>query len=203
MKIYSMNDDFTVQGSPESVSQRILHALNTAGLSTDQTPDGIEVRAGSDILLRLFGFLLAPDKFPVGLTVHVASAEEGTRVTSSAYDRLGWYINKKLFWGEDVLNRRLTELLNMVRTATGQPALHQGKATFNRQPEGMEWKPFTPTAKFAGTLLTVLGILSLVLVAVAVSQGDWGLGVGVTFLGVSSGVMGLILRRNSGKTGNE
>lgn len=200
MKIYSMNDDFTVQGSPESVSRRILQALNTAGLSTDQTPDGIEVRAGSDILLRLFGFLLAPDKFPVGLTVHVASAEEGTKVTSSAYDRLGWYINKKLFWGEGVLNRRLTELLNMVRTATGQPVLHPGKATFNLQPEGMEWKPLTPT-KFAGTLLTVLGILSLVLVAVAVSQGDWGLGLGVTFLGVSSGVMGLIVRRNSGKTG--
>jgi hypothetical protein len=67
----------------------------------------------------------------------------------------------------------------------------------------MEWKPLTPTAKFAGTLLTVLGILSLVLVAVAVSQGDWGLGLAVTFLGVSSGVMGLILRRRSGKAGNE
>lgn len=202
MKIYSMNDEFTVQGNPESVSQRILDALNTAGLSTDQTPDGIEVRAGSDILLRLFGFLLAPNSFPVGLTVHVASEEEGTRVTSSAYDRLGWYINKKLLWGEDVLNRRLTDLLNMVRTATGQPTLHQGKATFNRT-EGMEWKPLTPTVKFVGTLLAVLGILSLILVAVAVSQGDWGLGLAVTFFGVSSGVMGLILRRNSGKAGKE
>lgn len=202
MKIYSMNDEFTVQGSPELVSQRILDALNTAGLSTDQTPDGIEVRAGSDILLRLFGFLLVPNSFPVGLTVHVVSEEEGTRVTSSAYDRLGWYINKKLLWGEDVLNRRLTDLLNTVRTATGQPTLHQGKATFNR-PEGMERKPLIPTVKFVGTLLAVSGILSLALVAVAVSQGDWGLGLAVTFLGVSSIVMGLIFRRKSGEAGNE
>lgn len=131
MKKYTMEDSFTVKEDVNLVSRRIVDHLSSAGLRPKQTQNGIEVRAGSDILLRLLGFLLAPNSFPVGLDVYAAKGEEGTRVTSSAYDRLGWYVNKKLFWGEDVLNRRLTQLLNEVRAAAGQPELPERSATFN------------------------------------------------------------------------
>lgn len=131
MKIYTMDDSFTVAEDVNLVSRRIVDHLSSAGLRPNQTQDGIQVRAGSDILLRLLGFLLVPNSYPVGLEVHVAEDEQGTKVTSAAYDRLGWYVNKKLLWGEDVLSRRLTELLNEVRTALGKPELPQRSATFS------------------------------------------------------------------------
>lgn len=131
MKRYTMEDSFTVSGDVDLITRRIVDRLSSAGLKPNQVQNSIEVRTGSDLLLRLFGFLLAPNNFPVGLTVHVVADEEGSRVKSSAYDRLGWYVNKKLFWGEDVLNRKLTNLLNEVRAAAGQSKLPLGTATFN------------------------------------------------------------------------
>jgi hypothetical protein len=68
---------------------------------------------------------------PVGLDVRVAPCEKGTTIDALAYDRLGWYVNSKLFWGENVLDRKLTRLLNEVRSATGQPDLPEGSAAFN------------------------------------------------------------------------
>jgi hypothetical protein len=134
MKNYTMEDSFTVREDANLLSGRISNHLGAVGLRPNQTQNGIEVRAGSDILFRLLGTLLGFRRFPVGLEVFVRSDEEGTRVTSYAYDRLGWYITKKLFWGEDNLNRRLTDLLNEVRTAAGQPMLFQRTAAFNPTP---------------------------------------------------------------------
>ncbi|MEV7136417.1 hypothetical protein AB0N24_26530 [Arthrobacter sp. NPDC093128] len=131
MKHYTMDDRFTASEDAELISSRIADHLGSAGLIPNKSENDIEVRAGSELLFRLFGFLLVPTSFPVGLTVHVAPDEDGTTVTCSAYDRLGWYVNKKLFWGEDLLNRKLTELLNEVRSAAGQSKLPVGTATFN------------------------------------------------------------------------
>ncbi|WCI08971.1 hypothetical protein PJ267_03110 [Arthrobacter sp. OVS8] len=131
MKNYTLDDSFTVTEDVQLVSRRIVDHLSSAGLRPNETQDGIEVRAGSDLLIRLLGIPLGSKWLPVGIDVHVAEDEQATTVTSAAYDRLGWYVNKKLMWGEDVLNRRLTELLNEVRTALGKPELPQGSATFS------------------------------------------------------------------------
>lgn len=68
---------------------------------------------------------------PIGIDIQVTTAGGQTRVAATAYDRLGWYFNKQLLWGEAVEDRKLTELLNIVRSTMGQSMLPERKATFN------------------------------------------------------------------------
>jgi hypothetical protein len=131
VKIYSVDDEFNVEVDAASVSNRILASLGGAGLRTNQIESGIRAHSGSDPLFRLFGIPLGSSQLPVGIDVQVVSAGDGTLVTATAYDRLGWYANKKLVWGEDVVDRKLTGLLNTVRSAVHQPMLPERKATFN------------------------------------------------------------------------
>ena len=131
VKIYSLDDEFNVKVDAASVSGRILESLDGAGLRTNQIESGIEAHSGSDFLFRLFGIPLGSSQLPVGIDVRVTSAGDQTLVSATAYDRLGWYANKKLPWGEDVVARKLTGLLNTVRSAADQPILPERKATFN------------------------------------------------------------------------
>lgn len=131
MKIYSMDDEFNVEVDVASVSGRILASLDGAGLRTNQIESGIQAHSGSDFLFRLFGIPLGSSQLPVGIDVQVTSAGDGTLVSATVYDRLGWYVNKKLPWGEDVVDRKLTGLLNTVRSAADQPMLPERKAKFN------------------------------------------------------------------------
>lgn len=126
-----MDDEFNMEGDASASSTRILASLAQAGLRTSRTEAGIQARAGSDFLFRLLGIPLGSSQLPVGIDVRVISAGDDTRVSATAYDRLGWYFNKKLVWGEDVVDRKLTDLLNTVRAAAGKPALPERKATFN------------------------------------------------------------------------
>jgi hypothetical protein len=131
VKIYSMDDEFNVEVDADSVSGRILATLDKEGLRASQTEFGIQAHSGSDFLFRLFGIPLGSSQLPVGIDVRVTSAGDETLVSATAYDRLGWYANKKLPWGEDVVDRKLTGLLNTVRSAAHQPMLPERKATFN------------------------------------------------------------------------
>lgn len=97
MKIYTMVDSFTVNEDAESISRRILDHLNSAGLRPDQTQSGIQAHAGSDIMFRLLGIPLGSNSLPVGLDVQIAPSDDGALIAATAYDRLGWYMNKKLF----------------------------------------------------------------------------------------------------------
>lgn len=131
MKIYTMVDSFTVTEDAESTSRRILDRLNSVGLKADEIQTGIRARGGSDIIFRIFGIPLGSNSLPVGLDVQVSAGDGETTVGATAYDRLGWYMNRKLVWGENVVDRKLTGLLNEVRSATGQPELPGKRATFN------------------------------------------------------------------------
>ena len=131
VKIYSMDDEFNVEVDVASVSGRILTTLDGAGLRTSQIESGIQAHSGSDFLFRLLGIPLGSNQLPVGIDVRVTSAGDETLVSATAYDRLGWYVNKKLFWGEDVVDHKLTGLLNTVRSAADQPMLPERKARFN------------------------------------------------------------------------
>jgi hypothetical protein len=131
VKIYSMDDEFNVEGDTTSLIARIRTSLDRAGLRTNQSDAGIQAHGGSDFLFRLLGIPLGSSQLPVGIDVRLASAGDNTRVSATAYDRLGWYFNKKPVWGEDVVDRKLTELLNTVRSAADKQTLPERKATFN------------------------------------------------------------------------
>ena len=126
-----MNDEFNVEGEAPAVAAQILTSLAQARLHTSRTETGIQARAGSDLLFRLLGAPLGASQLPVGLDVRLISAGDVTRVSATAYDRLGWYFNKKLVWGEHVMDRKLTDLLNAVRAAANKPPLPERKASFN------------------------------------------------------------------------
>ena len=185
MKSYTMEDSFTVAEDANLLSGRIANHLGAVGLRPNQTQNGIEVRAGSDTLFRLLGTLLGFRRFPVGLEVVVRSDEEGTRVISSAYDRLGWYVTKKLFWGEDNLNRRLTDLLNEVRTAAGQPMLSQRTAVFN---------PTHADDMVSRFMKPIDSIWRLILACVLVFAASFGLSLLAIWLLPAGEVIGNILR---------
>lgn len=185
MKSYTMEDSFTVREDATLLSGRICKHLSAVGLRPNQTQNGIEVRAGSDILFRLLGALLGFRRFPVGLDVSIRSDEEGTRVTSSAYDRLGWYVTKKLFWGEDNLNRRLNDLLNEVRTAAGQPMLSQRTAAFN---------PTHADDMVSRVMKPIDSIWRLILACVLVFAASFGLSLLAIWLLPAGEVIGNILR---------
>jgi hypothetical protein len=123
VKIYSMDDEFDVEGDASALSAQILASLAQAGLRTSRTEAGIHAQAGSDFLFRLLGTPLGSNRLPVGIDVQVISAGDNIQVSASAYDRLGWYFNKKLVWGEDVVDRKLIDLLNTVRSAANKPTL--------------------------------------------------------------------------------
>lgn len=111
--------------------------------------------------------------------------EERTRVTSSAYDRLGWYVTKKLFWGEDNLNRRLTELLNEVRAAVGQPMLSQQTAAF---------KPTYADDVVSRFMKQIGSIWRLIVACVLVVAASFGLSLVAIWLLPAGEVIGNILR---------
>jgi len=126
-----MDDEFTVEGDTASLTARIRTSLDGARLQINQIESGIRAHAGSDFLFRVLGIPLGSSQLPVGIDIRLTSVGDDTLVSATAYDRLGWYFNKKLFWGEEVVDRKLTELLNIVRSAADQPMLPEGKSTFN------------------------------------------------------------------------
>jgi hypothetical protein len=188
MKSYTMEDSFTVAEDATLLSGRIADHLGSVGLRPHRTQTGIEVRAGSDTLFRLFGAFLSFKRFPVGLEVIVRSDAEGARVMSSAYDRLGWYLTKKLFWGEGDLNARLTDLLNEVRTGAGQPLLSQRAAAFSP----------TRADDMVGRLMKRIdSIRSLILVCVLVFAAAFGLSLLAIWLLPAGEVIGNVLRTSA------
>ncbi|MGN7253278.1 hypothetical protein [Arthrobacter sp. SAFR-014] len=107
---------------------------------------------------------------------------------SSAYDRLGWYLTKKLFWGERDLNARLTDLLNEVRTGAGQPLLSQRAAAFSP----------TRADDVVGTLMKRIdSIRSLILVCVLVFAAAFGLSLLAIWLLPAGEVIGDVLRASA------
>src|SRR4051812_1838825 len=73
VKIYSMDDEFNMEGAPSALYEQILVSLAQAGLRTSRTDAGIQARAGSDFLFRLLGTPLGSSQLPVGIDVRVIS----------------------------------------------------------------------------------------------------------------------------------
>ena len=73
---------------------------------TSETPEGLEVKAGSDAMFRLLGFL-GTNSIPVGLTIKLEEENGRTTVKATAFDRLGWYINDRgVFGTQEALEQR-------------------------------------------------------------------------------------------------
>lgn len=67
MKRYTMEDSFTVSGDVDLITRRIVDRLSSAGLKPVQVQNSIEVRTGSDLLLRLLASSWHPTAFLLGL----------------------------------------------------------------------------------------------------------------------------------------
>lgn len=116
---YSRNDEFPTPLSAARARKVLADHFRALRFSVKDLPNGLEVRAGSDLVFRLLGFL-APRSIPVGLTVQLVRRSGGTTVKARASDRLGRYLSDRKFSGtEEALDGKLVALLNESRTALG------------------------------------------------------------------------------------
>ncbi|WP_120522703.1 hypothetical protein [Arthrobacter celericrescens] len=83
--------------SPEQAIEAVRLSLVADGYRPQIKEQTIVVRQGSDLVKRLFGLMLAAGRnaVPVGLTVSVEEAVDGSQVRLDAYDRLGPYLDTK------------------------------------------------------------------------------------------------------------
>ena len=123
---HSRNDEFPTPLSAARARRVLADHFRALRFSVKDLPDGLEVRAGSDFIFRLLGFL-APRSLPVGLTVQLEERTGGTIVTASASDRLGRYPSDRMFFGtEEALDGKLAALLKESRTALGVDERQEG-----------------------------------------------------------------------------
>ncbi|SDK91840.1 hypothetical protein [Arthrobacter sp. ok362] len=116
---YSRNDEFPAPLSTARARKVLANHFRALRFSVKDLPDGLEVRAGSDFVFRLLGFL-APRSLPVELTVQLEELGGGTIVKARASDRLGWYMSDRMFFGtEKALDGKLAALLKESRMALG------------------------------------------------------------------------------------
>jgi hypothetical protein len=116
---YSRNDEFPTPLSAARARKVLADHFRELRFRVKDLPNGLEVRAGSDLIFRFLGFL-APRSIPVGLTVKLEGRSGGTTVKAKASDRLGRYLSDRKFSGtEEALDGKLAALLNESRTALG------------------------------------------------------------------------------------
>ena len=115
----SRNDEFPTPLSAARARKMLADHFRVLRFSVKDLPNGLEVRAGSDFIFRILGFL-APRSIPVGLTVQLEKRTGGTIVKARASDRLGRHLSDRMFSGTDkALDGKLAALLNESRTALG------------------------------------------------------------------------------------
>lgn len=123
MKKYTKEDEFLFDGDAASATARLIQHFRETGMKPTKTDSGVRVRTGSDLVFRLFGAAMSPgaNNLPAALDVTVTEKTHGTAISSKAYDRLGPYLNGKLWWGGDEqMTEKLNGLLVEVRAALGQ-----------------------------------------------------------------------------------
>ncbi|MEC5179689.1 hypothetical protein [Arthrobacter sp. CG_A4] len=117
---YRKNDEFSTSLDKQRSKEALSGHFKSLRLRTEETADGLEVHSGSDAMFRLLG-PLGTRRIPVGLTIQLEAQNGRTHVKSSAFDRLGWYLNDHLVFGtEEALERKLESLLHEVRSALGE-----------------------------------------------------------------------------------
>jgi hypothetical protein len=89
--------------SPEDVRSGILKAFSDRRYKVTTSGSKLEITTGSKTLYKLWGELIpwGKNNVPVGLMLAVRPTAQGAEVEAFAYDRFGWRITDKTFFGAD------------------------------------------------------------------------------------------------------
>lgn len=113
MDLYSREDHFVVNQSLSQVQSVLSTHLRSLGCRVEVEAGALNCRLGSDLMFRLFGAAvpIGRKNIPVGATVRFEPSDgDGTALNVRTYDRLGWYMNKRLLWGgQEELERKPQE----------------------------------------------------------------------------------------------
>ena len=93
--IYEINDSFPVDQPPSEATKALVDSFTAAGFKPRVDSTTVTVKTGSNLWLRLWGTMLPWGRMnvPVGITVTLEPAPNGSVATVHAYDRLGWYLD--------------------------------------------------------------------------------------------------------------
>lgn len=121
--IFYRSESWHASSGPADLRARILEAFSDKRFAVKMTDDGIEVMTGSKILYKIWGNLIpwGQNNAPVGLTLSVRPAPEGgSEIKASAFDRFGWRLTDKTFFGADeTFTSKMDHLMQTARTASG------------------------------------------------------------------------------------
>lgn len=120
MDLYNREDHFRVDQDTNQAQSKLSTHLSSLGCRVDADTDVLTCHIGSDLIFRLFGAAIPIGKnnIPIGATIHFEPTGGGTVVDVKTYDRLGWYMNKRLLWGgQEELERKLDWLTSEIRAA--------------------------------------------------------------------------------------
>ncbi|WP_026538715.1 hypothetical protein [Arthrobacter sp. 9MFCol3.1] len=121
--IFHRSETWFTPLSPEDLKAQLLEAFSDKRYAVQTTDDDIQVFAGSKLLYKAWGELIpwGQDNAPVGLTLSVRPAlEGGSEVTAAVFDRFGWRLTDKTFFGADeTFTSKMDHLMQTARTVSG------------------------------------------------------------------------------------
>ncbi|WP_143264605.1 hypothetical protein [Arthrobacter sp. 49Tsu3.1M3] len=120
--IFHRSETWFTPLSPEDLKAQFLEAFSDRRYAVKTTGDEIQVATGSKALYKIWGNLISwgQNNAPVGLTLSVRpSLEGGSEVTAAVFDRFGWRLTDKTFFGaEENFTSRMDGLMQTARTAS-------------------------------------------------------------------------------------
>lgn len=124
MDLYNREDDFVVNQNLSQARSNLSTHLRSFGCRVEAGAEAdLTCSIGSDLIFRLFGAAIPVGRknIPVGATISFQAMQDGhTALSVRIYDRLGWYMNKRLVWGgQGELERKLDWLTKEIRGAFG------------------------------------------------------------------------------------
>lgn len=110
--------------SPELVRAKLQNAFGDRRYRVQSTDSELKVETGSRTLYRLWGELIpwGKNNAPVGLMLVILPTASGTEVKASAFDRFGWRLTNKTFFGADeTLTSKIDQMIKLARSASEAP----------------------------------------------------------------------------------
>jgi hypothetical protein len=119
--IISRSEYWPACRSPDDVSAEILKAFSGSRYKVRVTGSEVEITTGSKTLYRLWGELIpwGQNNAPVGLELTIRLSSQGSEVEAYAFDRFGWRITDKTFFGaEKTFEAQIDHLIKKAQTAS-------------------------------------------------------------------------------------
>lgn len=120
--MFYRSESWHASSDPQDVETLILKAFSDKRYAVKTRDDEIQVATGSTALYKIWGNLIpwGQNNAPVGLRLSVRPAPEGgSQVSATVFDRFGWRLTDRTFFGADeTFTSKMDHLMHTARTAS-------------------------------------------------------------------------------------